>query len=78
MALTIKSILLASWPHSVECLVLGHFKREYGTHADYGFMAWLTQAAFDSSPIVSKQEVDEKLDEWEMLAPGRARAQGGS
>ena len=30
-------------------------------------MAWLTPADFDSSSTVSKQEVDEKLDEWEML-----------
>ena len=30
-------------------------------------MAWLLPAAFDSSSTVSKQEVDEKLDEWEML-----------
>ena len=52
---------------SVEYLVLGHFKPgkrdEYGT----GTMAWLTPADFDSSSTVSKQEVDENLDEWEML-----------
>ena len=30
-------------------------------------MAWLMPADFDSSSTVSKQEVDEKLDEWEML-----------
>ena len=52
---------------SVEYLVLGHFKREERDEYDMRTMAWLTPAAFDSSPTVSKQEVDEKLDEWEML-----------
>ena len=51
----------------MEYLVLGHFKREkrdeYGTRT----MAWLTPANFDSSSTVSKQEVDAKPDEWEML-----------
>ena len=51
---------------SVEYLVLGHFKREerdeYGTRT----MVRLSPAAFDSSSTVSKQEVDENLDEWEM------------
>ena len=54
---------------SVEYLVLGHFKLEerdeYGTRTMA--MAWLTPADFDSSSTVSKQEVDENLDEWEML-----------
>ena len=52
---------------SVEYLVLGHFKREERDEHGTRTMAWLTPAAFDSSPTVSKQEVDEKLDEWEML-----------
>ena len=51
----------------MEYLALGHFKREerddYGTRT----MAWLSPANFDSSPTVSKQEADAKLDEWEML-----------
>ena len=33
-------------------------------------MAWLSPAAFDSSSTVSKQEVDEKLDEWEWEMQG--------
>ena len=54
---------------SVEYLVLGRFKREerdeYGTRT----MAWraIASAAFDSLPTVSKQDVDAKLDEWELL-----------
>ena len=61
----------------MEYLVLGHFKREkrdeYGTRT----MAWLSPAAFDSSPAVSKQDVDAKLDEWEMLGACVRKEQGG-
>ena len=51
----------------MEYLVLGHFKREERDEHGTRTMAWLSPAAFDSSSTVSKQEVDEKLDEWEML-----------
>ena len=56
MAGIIKVCLLARWPHSEE-------RGNYGTRT----MAWLSPANFDSSSTVSKQEVDAKLDEWEML-----------
>ena len=50
---------------NVEYLVLGHFERKVGDTKGTHTMLWLALADFDNS-AVSKQEVDAKLDAWEV------------
>ena len=50
---------------NVEYLVLGHFKRKEGDAKGTHTMLWLALADFDNS-AVSNEEVDAKLDAWEV------------
>ena len=50
---------------NVEYLLLGHFKRKEGDAKGMHIMLWLALADFDNS-AVSNEEVDAKLDAWEV------------
>ena len=50
---------------NVEYMVLGHFERKEGDTKGTHTMLWLALADFNNS-AVSKQEVDAKLDAWEV------------
>ena len=67
---------------NVEYLVLGHFERKVGDTKGTHTMLWLALADFDNS-AVSKQEVDAKLDAWEVQGArirkeARRRQRGGT
>ena len=50
---------------NVEYMVLGHFTRKEGDAKGMHTMLWLALADFDNS-AVSNEEVDAKLDAWEV------------
>jgi len=50
---------------NVEYMVLGHFERKEGDTKGTHTMLWLALAELDNS-AVSNEEVDAKLDAWEV------------
>ena len=50
---------------NVEYMVLGHFERKEGDTKGTHTMLWLALADFDNS-AVSNEEVEAKLDAWEV------------